>query len=219
MSVAAARRSVAFNSLAGQWSSIGVSLVGAAYAVALIVGFVTRGLSSPIVDPLLAIMELLTTIAAPLLLVMMAAIHGRASNERPLAGLVALVFMALATGITSVVHFVQLTAMRQLGTAGLVWPSPLYAAELLAWDVFVGLSLVFAACALETTRGHRLARIGLLTCGVLCLFGVLGPASGRMRLQFVGVFGYGVVLPVVCLSVSDVFRHDRALTVWPDPKA
>lgn len=209
---AVARRSVPFNSMAGLWSSLGVSLVGAVYAVALIVGFVTRGLSSPIVDPLLAMMEVLTTIAAPLLLIMMAAVHGRASNERPLAGLAALIFMALATGVTSVVHFVQLTAMRQLGTAGLVWPSPLYAAELLAWDVFVGLALVFAACALETTRGQRLARLGLLTCGVLCLVGVLGPASGRMRLQFVGVFGYGVVLPVVCLSVANLFRLDRALT-------
>lgn len=210
MTVAGVRPPGTFNSMAGQWSSLGVSLVGAVYAVALIVGFVTRGLSSPIVDPLLAIMELLTTIAAPLLLVMMAAIHGRASNERPLAGMVALVFMALATGITSVVHFVQLTAMRQLGTAGLVWPSPLYAAELLAWDVFVGLSLVFAALALETTRGQRLVRLGLLTCGLLCLVGVLGPASGNMRLQFVGVFGYGLVLPVVCFGVSNLFRLDRA---------
>ena len=209
MSVAGARRSVAFNSMAGQWSSLGVSLVGAAYAVALVVGFATRGLSSPIVDPLLAIMEVLTTMAAPLLLIMMAALHGRTANERPLAGLVALVFMALATGVTSVVHFVQLTALRQLGTGGLVWPSPLYAAELLAWDVFVGLSLVLAAFALETTRGQRLARIGLLTCGILCLVGVSGPASGNMRLQWVGVFGYGLVLPVVCLSVSDLFRLDR----------
>jgi uncharacterized membrane protein YhaH (DUF805 family) len=196
------------NSWAGRWASLAVSVVGALYGVALIVGFTTRGLSAPIVDPLLAIMEVLTMIAAPLLLILMAAIHGRASHDRRIAGVVALTCMALATGITSVVHFVELTAMRQLGSASLVWPSPLYAAELLAWDVFVGFSLVAASFTLENDgRAHRV-RSGLLICGVLCLLGGVGPAVGSMRLQLVGVFGYGAVLPVVCLGISHLFRGD-----------
>lgn len=187
---------------------LAVSVTGALYGVALIVGFTTRGLSAPIVDPLLAIMEVLTMIAAPLLLMVMAAIHGRASHDRRIAGVVAMTFMALATGITSVVHFVELTAMRQLGSASLVWPSPLYAAELLAWDVFVGFSLVAAAFAIENDGRARLVRIGLLMSGMLCLFGGIGPAVGNMRLQLVGVFGYGALLPVVCLSISHLFRGD-----------
>ena len=70
------------NNVAGRWSSFAVFLVGVAYIVALVIGFTTRGLSAPIVDPLLAIMEMLTLIVAPLMLVMMAAIHGRASDDR-----------------------------------------------------------------------------------------------------------------------------------------
>ena len=45
------------NNVVGQWSSFAVFLVGAAYIVALVIGFTTRGLSAPIVDPLLAIIE------------------------------------------------------------------------------------------------------------------------------------------------------------------
>jgi hypothetical protein len=192
----------------GRWSSFAVFLVGAAYAVALVIGFTTRGFSAPIVDPLLAIMETLTLIAALLLVVMMAAIHGRASNGRKTASSIAFAFMILTTGTTSVVHFVELTAMRQLGSAGLVWPSLAYAVELLAWDVFLGLSLIFAAFAFEDSGREREMRRGFLVCGALCLFGVVGPAVGNMRLQLVGVFAYGGVLPVVCLLLSRLFRDD-----------
>ena len=51
--------------MAGQWSSFAVALVGVAYGVALIIGLTTRGLSAPIVDPLLAVMEALRMIAVP----------------------------------------------------------------------------------------------------------------------------------------------------------
>ena len=61
MSVSGVHTMRAFSSVAGQWSSFGVFLVGVAYGVALIVGFTTRGLSAPIIDPLLAVMEALTS--------------------------------------------------------------------------------------------------------------------------------------------------------------
>lgn len=194
------------NNVVGRWSSFAVFLIGVAYFVALIAGFATRGISAPIVDPLLAIMEVLTLVAAVLLLVMMAAIHGRAPDHRKTVSSIALAFMVLTTGLTSAVHFTELTAMRQLGSANLVWPSAAYAVELLAWNLFLGLSLVFASFTFEgNDRDHRVSR-GLLVCGILCLAGVVGPAVGNMRLQFVGVFGYAVVLPVVCLPLSKLFR-------------
>ena len=37
--------------------------------------------------------------------------------------------MILVAGTTSVVHFVELTARRQLGSSGIVWPSAVYAVE------------------------------------------------------------------------------------------
>ena len=57
----------------------------------------------------------------------------------------------LAVGCTLAVHFVQLTAVRQLWSTGargdyrLIWPSDLFAVEYLAWDLLIGLSLVLAS--------------------------------------------------------------------------
>ena len=199
------------NNALGRWSSFTLVLVGIAYVVALIVGFVTRGLSAPIVDPLLAIMELLTLIAAPLMLVMMAAIHGRAPDNRKTISSIAFAFMILTTGMTSVVHFVQLTSMRQLGPVSLVWPSTSYAIELLAWDIFLGLSLICAAFAFDDSGRERRVRRTVLACGILCLLGIVGPAVGNMRLQLVGVFAYGGLFPLVCLLLFRLFSDDRLM--------
>jgi hypothetical protein len=192
----------------GGWAAVGVSLVGVAYALALGAGFSIYGLRKPIVDPLLAVMEALTLVSACLLLVMMAAIHARAPLERRTFGLVSLAFMTLATGATSAVHFVELTAGRQLGPGSLVWPSRAYALELLAWDMLLGLSLVFAALTFTGEGRERRVRRGLRLCGTLCLAGVAGPVTGNMRLQFIGVFGYAVALPITCAMLARMFRDE-----------
>jgi hypothetical protein len=86
-----------------------------------------------------------------------------------------------------------------------VWPSPQYALELLAWDVFLGMSLLFAA---RTYRGVGLKRAikkSSMITGALCLGGTLGPATGEMRLQFIAVLGYGIGLPVTCLLLARDF--------------
>jgi hypothetical protein len=196
------------NSVVGRWSSFVVFLVGVAYFIALLIGFATRGLSAPIVDPLLAVMEMLTLLVAPVLLVMMAAIHGRAAHSLKTVSSLAFAFMTIATGLTSAVHFTALTATRQLGFALLVWPSSAYAIELLAWDGFLGLALVFAALTFQPAGRERHIRRGLLACGLLCLVGIVGPAVGNMRLQLIGVFAYGALLPGVCLLLSELFRRD-----------
>jgi hypothetical protein len=191
----------------GRWSALGVFLIGLAYVAVLAVGFARHGLAEPIVDPVLAIMEVLTLVSAPLLIVMMAAVHGYASPERRTYGVIALAFMTLAAGLTSAVHFVELTAVRQLGSSGIVWPSASYAVELLAWNLFLGLSLLFAAPVFEGGSLERRIRRGLVVGGALCVAGVVGPAVGDMRLQLVGVLGYAGVLPVVCFMLARLFRR------------
>jgi hypothetical protein len=191
----------------GAWSAAALFLIGIAYAIVLAVGFAIHGLTDPIVDPVLAIMEVLTLVSAPVVVVLIAAIHGYASVERKIFGVIALAFAVAFAGLTSAVHFVELTAVRQLGSSGIVWPSPAYAVELLAWNVFLGLALVFAAAVFEGEGLERRVRLGLLTAGLLCVAGTVGPAAGNMRLQLVGVFGYAGVLPVACLMLVRVFRQ------------
>ena len=192
----------------GFWSCAAVVGVGVAYAIALAFGFARHGLREPITDPVLAVMEVLTLLSAPPIVTLMAAIHGRAPAHRKVYALVALAFATLFAGLTSTVHFVELTAARPMGGGGLVWPSRAYAAELLAWDVFLGLALVFAAATFEGDGRARAARRGLLICGFLCLVGIIGPVVGNMRLQLIGVLGYAVVLPVVAVLLARVFARE-----------
>ncbi len=191
----------------GAWSASVLVAIGVAYAVVVALGMRVSGLSHPIVDPLLAIMEALTLVSAPLLVLLMVGVHHAAApGDKPYA-LAALAFIVVMAGLTSAVHFVGLTALRQSGAGELVWPSPQYAVELLAWDVFLGISLLFAA---RTFRGGGLKgsiRTSSVITGTLCLVGTLGPATGKMGLQFIAVAGYGIGLPVTsCLLAVHFWR-------------
>lgn len=199
------RAAISANRL-GAGSAFVVFLIGVAYVVTLAIGFRVHGLVDPIVDPILAVMEVLTLASAIALVVLMAAIHGRAAPDRRIHGVIALAFTILFAGTTCVVHFVELTAVRQTASGSIVWPSPEYAAELLAWDLFLGLALLFAAPVFEGRGLERRVRRGLLITGALCVTGIAGPAVGNMRLQLIGVLGYAIVLPVVCLMLATVFR-------------
>lgn len=191
----------------GSWSAVAVLLISVAYLVTLGIGVAVHGLAEPIVDPILAVMEVLTLMSAPPMVVVMAAIHDYAPVNRKIFGLIALAFTILFAGATSVVHFVELTALRQLGSRAIVWPSPAYAVELLAWNLFLGLALLFAAPVFDGGGPERSVRRGLLVGGVLCVAGIVGPAVGNMRLQLVGVLGYAGVLPVVCFMLARLFRQ------------
>ena len=120
-------------------------------------------------------------------------------------------FATLCAGTTCVVHFVELTAARQLGDAGITWPSRVYAAELLAWDFFLGFALLFAAPTFDANGPERAVRRVLLACGVLCLAGIVGPAVGSMRLQMIGILGYALLLPIVAYLLLRLFARERRL--------
>jgi hypothetical protein len=90
---------------------------------------------------------------------------------------------------------------------GWEWPSLLYAIELVAWHLFLGLSLLFAASAFRGRGAQAAARIGLRVNGSLCIIGLVGPALGNLNWRMIGVFGYGVVFPIVCVVIGLVFKR------------
>lgn len=195
----------------GFWSSVGIAGIGVSYVVTLAVAFARHGLRDPITDPVLAVMEVITLLSVVPLVTLMAAIHDHAEPARKPYALTAFAFATLCAGTTSAVHFVELTAARQLDGGGIVWPSRVYAAELLAWDVFLGLAMSFAAVAFGGSGRERAVRRVLLVCGALCLAGTIGPAVGDMRLQLIGVVGYAGVLPVVAILLARLFASNRPL--------
>jgi hypothetical protein len=193
----------------GVWSASALCVIGVAYGVTLAVGFASVGFAKPIVDPVLAVMEILTLLSGPILVVLMAAIHSYAPPRYKVHSVIAVAFMVLLAGLTSSVHFVELTAVRQSSTASLTWPSMAYALELLGWDLFLGLSLLFAAPVFRGGKLEDAVRTGLYVGGTLCIAGILGPATGDMRLQFIAMVGYAGVLPTVCLLLMMLFQRSR----------
>jgi len=191
----------------GARSGIAIVVVGFAYAIALAAGMVRHGLSEPIGDPILAIMETLTISSAAPVLSLFVALRAATDESRQHWATLALCCAAMFAFATTGVHVVELTAGRALGTHGLVWPSATYAVELLAWDLLLGLALLLAANTLPVNERTRRLRFWSRVTGGLCLVGLIGPLVGNMRLQLIGVFGYAVMLPVVAWMLTGWFRH------------
>lgn len=196
------------NKRLGELSSWGLVGVGITYAVVVTLGIAEAGLSEPIVDPILAVMEGMTLAAAILVVMLMAAVYDYAEPDRKLPGLVALSFGTIMAGLTSAAHFVALTAGRQTDFVALQWPSSLYAVELLAWGVFLGLALLFAAPVFAGSGLRAVARWSLAASGALCLAGTVGPLVGNMALQRISILGYGVGLPIASCALALVFRRE-----------
>ena len=203
-------------------ASAGIVLLGLAYAVTLIVGLLSlQSPQQPIGGWCFSILELLILLVGPLAVVLMVAVHAWAPPEAKAYSLTALVFMGLLCGLTCSIHFVILTVGRQIAPADLArsalflsfkWPSAAYALDIVAWDVFFGLAMLFAA---PVFRGSRLAtsiRILMIASGVLALVGLSGVVVGDMQLRMIGVIGYAAIFPVVALLLAILFMRTEAVT-------
>jgi hypothetical protein len=194
----------------GVRSGFAVVYVGVAYVIVLVIGMARHGLSEPIGDPILAIMEVLTILSALLLLALFVALHAASAPERKPWATLALVFVAMFSCATMGAHVVELTAGRALAKPGLVWPSVPYAVELFAWDFLLGAALLLAAQALLHAPGAQRLRAWLRVTGALCIIGLLGPLVGNMRIQLIGVAGYAVAVPVVAWMLAKWFQSERS---------
>lgn len=130
----------------GAASAFVVSSLLMVYAITLVLGFLSlKSPSDPIGDPYFSILELLIVVTAPLMVIVMVAVHAYASPDTRVYSLAALAFMILMADITCCVHFVILTVSRQIEAAGFPWgslffsfrwPSVTYTLDILAWDFF-----------------------------------------------------------------------------------
>jgi len=143
----------------GVWSATSATAIGIIYVVVGLIGVVARPRSpNPLqqVDPYLAILEALIILSAVVLVIMMAAVYAYAPTVRKTYALTALAFMICSAVLTCGVHFASLTVGRQIDARVLPllshqlsvnedWPTFAMSLDLLAWDFFLGLALVFAA--------------------------------------------------------------------------
>jgi hypothetical protein len=203
----------------GRIAAAGVFVLGAAYAAVTALGF--RSLASPadpIGPPYVTVMELLILPLAALYLVAVAVVHAYARPEARVYSLVALAFMTVLAGLTTSVHFLVLAVGPGLEAAGVswapyvfsfTWPSVLYALDILAWDWFFALSLLFASLVFGGGGLERAIRALLVVAGVLSLAGLAGVPLADMGVRNVGVVGYAVVSPVAFLLIAVLFGRTR----------
>src|ERR671910_1119625 len=192
-----------------------------AYAITLIVGLASlESPQQPIGEPMITILEVLIITMMPAMVALMVAVHAWAPMHAKALSLISLVFMGLLAGVTCSLHFVILTLSRQPEFTGqpwlplvfsFSWPSIAYALDILGWDVFFALSMLFAA---PVFRGSRLAawiRVLMIASAVLALAGLSGIVIGYMQLRNIGIVGYVGVFLVVAALLAALFYRARPL--------
>jgi hypothetical protein len=199
----------------GAWSARAMFVLEVAYVVVFVVGFasISGDFSKPLPDPYLGIAEALILVVAPIMVALMLAIHEYAPERARPFTRVALGWMVAAAAFTTTVHFVELTVARHINPASFPgyyrifdfkWPSLLYAVDIVAWDVYFGLALLFAVPAFRRDSEPG-ARAGLLACGSLCLIGLVGPFANILGLRAIGIFGYTILFAATCIPLSRAF--------------
>ena len=145
-------------------SAVAVVVLLLAYALTLSIGLLTlESPQQPIGDPMFSILEILIILIMPAMVALMVAVHAWAPERVKSLSLTAVVFMGLLATVTCSLHFVILTLSQQAAFAdqpwwplimSFTWPSVAYAVDILAWDIFFPLSMLFAA---PVFGGRRLA--------------------------------------------------------------
>ncbi|MCB0124161.1 MAG: hypothetical protein KDE58_18025 [Caldilineaceae bacterium] len=199
----------------GRVAAWAVFVLGVAYAIITSLGFLSlQSPQDPIGEPYVTLMELLIVLMAPLYIMSMVAVHAYAPPEKKLYSLLALIFMILLAGLTSTIHSVVLTVGPQLAATNLPWaplffewkwPSVAYAVDILAWDWFFALAILFAAAVFKTGRLEKTVQLLLIVGGVLSLAGLLGVLLADMQVRNIGIIGYAVVAPVGFLFLGILF--------------
>ena len=201
----------------GVVSAVSLVILDIVYAVTLLVGLLSlESPRHPIGDPMFSILEILIILMMPAMVALMVAVHAWAPSRLKTLSLIAVIFMSLLAGLTCSVHFVIFTLSRQPEFASqpwlplflsFRWPSVVYALDILGWDVFFALSMLFAAPVFGGSRLATSIRLLMTASGVLALAGLSGVVAGDMQLRNVGIAGYLGVFLVVAALLAFLFHR------------
>ena len=84
--------------------------------------------------------------------------------------------------------------------------SVVYALDILAWDLFFALSMLFAAQVFKGDRLERSLRIVMIISGIISLVGLIGVPIGNMTVRSIGIIGYTIVAAIAFLMIGKVFK-------------
>ena len=215
MSTCAAPTFTAVARTLGIISSVCVVVLVTAYSAVLAAGLLSLGSSHEAIgDPYFSILEMLILTMMPMMVLLMICVHAWTPVAWKPFSLASVIFMGSLAVVTSSVHFVTLSMNSAPDFVAqplfsllftFHWPSIPYALEILGWDVFFALSMLFAAPGFGGGRLVNSIRILMIVSGVLALAGLFGPIVGDMRFRMIGVVGYTLIFPIIALLLGSLF--------------
>jgi hypothetical protein len=207
----------------GLWAAALVSVLNLVY-MGIMVSLAFSGFVLPPPEPTQTIAGIITLLSAPTLVVLFAGVHYHAPIEKKILSHLSLVFMLGLTVLTCTNRYVQLTVVRQGIAAGkeaevarFLPYSPdsiMNAMELLAWSLFFGLALLFAAPVFNRGRMEGWIRGMLVVTGSLGLLAFCAYLTGWTWLAYSGPVAWGITGPVAFFLMVPFFwraiRHGEA---------
>lgn len=201
----------------GIFSGAATVILLVAYAATLTVGLASlESPQEPIGQPMITMLEILIISMMPAMVALMVAVHAWAPMHAKTLTLTSLVFMGLLAGVTCSLHFMILTLSHQPEFSerpwqplvfSFEWPSVAYALDIVGWDFFFALSMLFAAPVFSGSRLATWIRWLMIGSGVLALAGLSGVVVGNMQVRNIGIVGYvGVFLVVAVLLTVFFYR-------------
>jgi hypothetical protein len=200
-------------------SATATAILIVAYAITLAVGFASlTSPDEPIRDPMVSILELLIIAMMPVMVTMMVAVHAWAPARAKALSFASVIFMGALCVLTCSIHSMVLTMSHHPAFAGepwlpLViefrWPSAAYVLDVLGWDFFFPLSMLFGAMVFSGSRLATWIRVAMVVSGVLAFAGLIGAFTGNMQVRNIGVVGYVGVFLVVAVLLAIFFYRER----------
>jgi hypothetical protein len=81
--------------------------------------------------------------------------------------------------------------------------------DILAWDIFFALSMLFAAPVFKSSRLEKTVRILMIVSGLLSLAGLIGVPLANMNVRNIGILGYVGISLLVFPLLGIVFGRSQ----------
>lgn len=205
----------------GRTTCLMVFVLGIIYAVITTLGLIS--LQSPqdsIGNPYFTIMEILSILISVLMMLSLTAVYFYDVSTDKYFSLTALILMCFTSGITTCVHFLVLSISHsveaeQLQSLSLFlsfkWPSVVYVLDILAWDFFYGLSMLFASQIFNKGRYEKNLKVLLFISGILSLIGLIGIPLQNIQIRNIGIIGYAVIGPVAFFLIGKTLGRTKQI--------
>ena len=165
------------------------------------------------------LMEITTILSSILLLLFFTSIHFFIEPRNIFFSFLSIIFMSFSTVLTCCVHFISITVADKILMANelltpilsMGWPSVLLSIDILSWDFFFGLAILFLGIGLFENENQRKTAVLMLLSGIFSLFGLIALPLDNMNIRYIGVFGYTLLPVIVCIYFNFAMKKNSMI--------